>query len=204
MQYHPDKNPGNKEAEERFKEANEAYAVLSDADRRAHYDRFGTAGPSAGGFTADFGSLFNDLFDVFSGGGRGRRQRVYQGEDLQYELKITLEQAATGLETKVQIPRLESCETCAGSGSEPGSRPVTSELVRGRREGRIWQGLPRRSHLARLHDPGPHLSEVSGRRRGQSAPVHDVSGAGTAPRRAHAVHQDPTRHRRWHAAAPHR
>ena len=141
MQYHPDKNPGNKDAEERFKEVNEAYAVLSDADRRAHYDRFGTAGPGAGGFTADFGSLFNDLFDVFSGGGRGRRPRVFQGEDLQYELKITLEQAASGLESKVQIPRLESCDACAGSGSEPGSKPVTCEMCKGRGEVRISQGF---------------------------------------------------------------
>jgi len=142
MQFHPDKNPGDKQAEDRFKEVNEAYAVLSDAGRRAHYDRFGTAGPGGGGFATDFGSLFNDLFDVFSGGGRGgRRPRVYQGEDLQYELKITLQQAASGLETKVQIPRMESCEACGGGGTEAGSRPVTCEMCKGRGEIRISQGL---------------------------------------------------------------
>jgi molecular chaperone DnaJ len=141
MQYHPDKNPGDGHAEDRFKELNEAYGVLSDPDKRAHYDRFGTAGPGAGGFSGDFGSLFNDLFDVFAGSGRGRRQRVFQGEDLQYEMKITLEQAAAGLETKVQIPRMETCEACAGSGTEPGSRRVACEMCRGRGEVRVSQGF---------------------------------------------------------------
>jgi molecular chaperone DnaJ len=141
MQYHPDKNPGDKVAEDRFKEVNEAYAVLSDPDKRTYYDRFGTAAPGAGGFSGDFGSLFNDLFDVFAGGGRGRRQRVFQGEDLQYELKITLEQVATGLETKIQIPRMETCDACAGSSMEPGSRRVACEMCRGRGEVRMSQGF---------------------------------------------------------------
>ena len=113
MQYHPDRNRGDKEAEERFKEINEAYAVLSDPDKRAHYDRFGSAPGTGGGsgFDAGFGSLFEDLFENFLGGGGrgGRRTRAARGEDLQYELKLTLEEAAAGLETKVQIPRLESC-----------------------------------------------------------------------------------------------
>ena len=141
MQCHPDRHPGNKEAEDRFKELNEAYAVLSDGDKRAHYDRFGTAGPAGSGFSADFGSLFNDLFDVFGGGGRGRRSRVFQGEDLQYELKITLEQAATGVETKIQIPRMETCDRCAGHGREPGTKRVTCDLCKGRGEIRTSQGF---------------------------------------------------------------
>jgi molecular chaperone DnaJ len=142
MQFHPDRNPGNKESEERFKEVNEAYAVLSDPERRAHFDRFGTAGPGAGpGFgEAGFGSLFEDIFEnFFAGAGRGRRARAERGEDLQYELKITLEDAASGLETKVQIPRLETCGACAGTGVEPGSRPETCDMCRG-------SGELRRSH----------------------------------------------------------
>jgi len=144
MQYHPDKNHGNKETEERFKEINEAYAVLSDPDKRAHYDRFGAA-PGAGGgggFDAGFGSLFEDIFENFlGGGGRGRRTRAARGEDLQYELKLTLEEAAAGLETKVQIPRMESCATCKGTGAEAGTRKVTCETCGGRGEVRMSHGI---------------------------------------------------------------
>jgi molecular chaperone DnaJ len=144
MQYHPDRNQGNKQAEERFKEINEAYAVLSDPDKRAHYDRFGTAPGtgSASGFDAGFGSLFEDIFENFLGGsGRGRRTRAARGEDLQYELKITLEDAAAGLETKVQIPRLETCESCGGTGSEPGTRRVPCDGCGGRGEVRMSHGF---------------------------------------------------------------
>jgi molecular chaperone DnaJ len=143
MQYHPDRNAGDKEAEERFKEINEAYAVLSDPDKRAHYDRFGTVpGTGAGGFEGGFGSLFEDIFENFlGGGGRGRRPRAARGEDLQYELKITLEEAATGLETKVQIPRLESCAVCGATGVEPGTRKVPCESCGGRGEVRMSHGF---------------------------------------------------------------
>jgi molecular chaperone DnaJ len=144
MQYHPDRNQGDKVAEDRFKEINEAYAVLSDPEKRAHYDRFGTApgvsGP--GGFDAGFGSLFEDIFENFlGGGGRGRRTRAARGEDLQYELKITLEEAAVGLETKIQIPRLETCATCTGSGAEAGTRRVACEACGGRGEVRMSHGF---------------------------------------------------------------
>jgi molecular chaperone DnaJ len=143
MQYHPDRNAGNKEAEERFKEINEAYAVLSDPDKRAHYDRFGTApGTGAGGFEGGFGSLFEDIFENFLGGrGPGRRTRAARGEDLQYELKITLEEAAAGLETKVQIPRLESCATCRGTGAQSGTRKVACDACGGRGEVRMSHGF---------------------------------------------------------------
>jgi molecular chaperone DnaJ len=141
MQCHPDRHPGNTEAENRFKELNEAYGVLSDPDRRAHYDRFGTAAPGAGGFSADFGTLFNDLFDVFGRGGRGQRSRVFQGEDLQYEMKITLAQAASGVETKIQIPRMETCDVCAGHGSAPGTKRVSCDMCKGRGEVRTSQGF---------------------------------------------------------------
>jgi molecular chaperone DnaJ len=142
MQHHPDRNPGDKHAEERFKEASEAYAVLSDPDKRAHYDRFGTVAP--GGFAdSGFGTLFEDIFEnFFTGGGRGgRRSRAARGEDLQYELKITLEDAAKGLDTRIQIPRLERCETCQGSGVEAGSQRVPCDMCRGRGEVRLSQGF---------------------------------------------------------------
>ncbi len=140
MQYHPDRNPGNKHAEERFKEVSQAYAVLSDPDKRAQYDRFGTVGPAGGFADAGFGTLFEDIFDNFFGGA-GRRSRGARGDDLQYELKITLEEAATGVETKVRIPRLEPCETCGGIGSESGSRPTACEMCRGRGEVRMSHGF---------------------------------------------------------------
>ena len=143
MQFHPDRNPGNKQAEERFKSVNEAYTVLSDADKRAHYDRFGTAGGNAGFGETGFGTIFEDIFEnLFTGGGgRGRRSRIVRGEDLQYELKITLEEAAGGVETKVQIPRMEACEHCTGSGVEPGSKRITCEMCQGRGEVRHSQGF---------------------------------------------------------------
>ena len=144
MQYHPDKNPGDKAAEDRFKQVSEAYAVLSDPEKRAYYDRFGTAPGTAagGGFEQGFGTLFEDIFEnFFSSGGRGRRTRAARGEDLQYELKITLEEAATGMETKVQVPRLEACETCQGTGSAAGSSRVTCDTCRGQGQVRFNQGF---------------------------------------------------------------
>lgn len=142
MQYHPDRNPGDKQAEERFKEANEAYAVLSDPDKRAHYDRFGTAGLAGGLGDAGFGTLFEDIFEsFFTGGGGGRRGRAMRGEDLQYELKITLEEAAAGVETKVQIPRPEPCATCHGSGIEAGHKREVCQMCQGRGQVRLSQGF---------------------------------------------------------------
>ena len=142
--YHPDKNPGDKAAEERFKEVNEAYAVLSDADKRAHYDRFGTA-PGAGGAGPDvgFGTIFEDLFEGFFGGGErgGRRTRARRGEHLRYDLEITLEEAASGIETKIQVPRLESCETCNATGQQPGTKPEICGACRGTGQVRFSQGF---------------------------------------------------------------
>src|SRR3989441_10432363 len=153
MQYHPDRNPGNRPAEERFREANEAYAVLSDADKRAHFARFGTAGRAAGGGFTDtgFGTLFEDIFEnFFSGGARSsRRSRAARGEDLQYELKITLEEAAAGVETKIQIPRLEPCDACRGTGVEAGSRLPTGDLRHRPRPG------PRTPRLLTVAQPRP-------------------------------------------------
>lgn len=133
IKFHPDRNPGDSEAEERFKEASQAYAVLSNASQRARYDRFGhqgVDGQSFGGFDpsafGDFADILGDLFgfgDIFGtrrARGRGARQR---GHDLQYTLRITLEDAARGVERTIRVPRLERCEACSGSGSEPGTTP---------------------------------------------------------------------------------
>src|SRR5262245_48275491 len=140
--HHPDRNPGDKAAEERFKEISQAYAILSDPQKRAHYDRFGTvdgfggAGPDIG-----FGTIFEDLFEGFLGGGRGRRTRARRGDDLHYDLELTLEDAAQGLETKLQVPRLETCEACRGSGQEPGTQPETCQACRGQGQVRFSQGF---------------------------------------------------------------
>jgi molecular chaperone DnaJ len=127
LKYHPDKNPGDKEAEERFKEAAEAYSVLSDPDRRARYDRFGRAGLGAQpGFTgfdpetfSDFADILGDFFGfggIFGGARRGRGRRP--GADLRYDLEIDFEEAVRGLQTRIRVPRLERCETCDGSGAK--------------------------------------------------------------------------------------
>ena len=124
LQHHPDRNPANKhEAEERFKELSEAYSVLADADKRAAYDRFGHAGVSgAGAYPPDFNStIFSDFSDIFGdffgfgdlfGGGAARRTRAQRGADLRYDLEITFEEAASGLDTKIKIPRWENCPAC--------------------------------------------------------------------------------------------
>jgi molecular chaperone DnaJ len=133
VKYHPDRNPGDAEAEEMFKEASQAYAVLSDSEKRARFDRFGHQGVDSQGFSGfdpnafgDFADIIGDLFgfgDIFgrrSGGGRGGRRR---GHDLQYTLSISLEEAAKGVEKSIRVPRLEGCESCDGSGSKPGTTP---------------------------------------------------------------------------------
>lgn len=154
IQYHPDKNPGDAAAEEKFKEAAEAYSVLSDAQQRASYDRFGHAGVGAGAGAGGFGGagftniedLFSDLFgfgDVFGGGrgGRGGRSAAQRGADLRYDLQITLEEAATGKAEKLRIPRLETCDVCTGSGAEPGTSPETCTTCQGSGQVRFQQGF---------------------------------------------------------------
>jgi molecular chaperone DnaJ len=141
VKYHPDRNPDLPDAEEKFKEASEAYAVLSDADKRAQYDRFGHAGLGGEGFTGfdptafgDFADILGDLFglgDIFGTRGRRTGTRARRGHDLQYTLKLTLEEAARGIERSIRVPRMEGCERCKGSGSEPGTTPETCESCRG-------------------------------------------------------------------------
>jgi molecular chaperone DnaJ len=147
LQHHPDRNQGNKEAEEKFKEAAEAYAILSDSDKRARYDRFGHAGVSSqtgGGFDpstfAGFEDIFGGIFGDFFAGG-GRRGGAERGSDLRYDLEITFEESAKGVETSIQIPRLESCETCSGSGAAAGSSPTTCPQCQGRGQQRFQQGF---------------------------------------------------------------
>jgi molecular chaperone DnaJ len=148
MAHHPDRNPDDPNAEERFKEASEAYSVLSDPQKRAAYDRFGHAGVqgAAGGgpgfnpgaFT-DFSDIlgnFFDLGDIFGGGGGGgrRRSRAERGEDVRYDLEIAFEEAVFGINAEIQVPRMEPCERCKGAGSEPGSGPTTCPTCHGRGE----------------------------------------------------------------------
>ncbi|MBU3724181.1 MAG: molecular chaperone DnaJ [Burkholderiaceae bacterium] len=157
MKYHPDRNPGDQSAEEKFKEAKEAYEMLSDAEKRAAYDRFGHAGvdPNAGGFgggaqgfgAGGFADAFGDIFgDIFGGaaggrGGRGGRSNVYRGADLRYSMEITLEQAANGMTTEIKVPTWETCGTCEGTGAKPGTQPETCKTCGGQGQVRMQQGF---------------------------------------------------------------
>lgn len=150
IQFHPDKNPGDKAAEDKFKELSEAYEVLSDAQKRAQYDQFGHAGVNAGGFSGGgfgfgagtpFSDIFSDIFgDIFGGDGR-QRSRGRRGDDLQYTLEIRFEDAANGLETKIDVPYAKRCGTCGGSGAKPGTEPKTCPTCRGAGQVRFQQGF---------------------------------------------------------------
>jgi molecular chaperone DnaJ len=139
--YHPDANQEDPGASDKFKEINEAHQVLSDADKRAKYDQFGHAAEQMGGGGNPFEGMggagaggFGDIFDMFFGGGMGGRQRQRgpeRGADMQYELELSLEEAAFGVKKEIRIPRTEPCETCHGSGAKPGTQPVTCSKCRG-------------------------------------------------------------------------
>jgi molecular chaperone DnaJ len=157
IQHHPDKNSGDSESEEKFKEAAEAYSVLSDQQKRAAYDRYGHAGvgAGAGGFGGGGAGFSNieDIFDLFgfgdmfggaaggAAGGRTRRTSAQRGSDLRYDLEITLEDAAEGKEEKLRIPRLEKCEECDGKGAEKGTQPETCITCQGSGQTRFQQGF---------------------------------------------------------------
>jgi molecular chaperone DnaJ len=144
LKYHPDRNPGDPDAEEKFKEASEAYSVLSDPQKRSTYDRFGHAGlqGGAGGFSPgafqDFSDILGDFFDfgnLFGGGGGGRRRnRAQRGDDVRFDLELSFEEAVFGMSAEIQVPCMEACGRCRGSGSEPGSGPSTCPTCRGRGE----------------------------------------------------------------------
>ncbi len=154
MKHHPDRNPDNHASEAHFKEAKEAYEVLSDARKRAAYDQFGHAGvdPSAGfggagrggpegfgGFADAFGDIFGEIFGQQGRGGRGNG--VFRGADLRYNLELSLEDAARGAEVKIRIPAMEACEPCHGTGAKPGTEPKTCTSCHGRGEVRVSQGF---------------------------------------------------------------
>jgi molecular chaperone DnaJ len=151
LQFHPDRNPNNPDAEEKFKEASEAYAILADGEKRSLYDRFGHAGVGAGagvGFDPtvfqDFSDIFGDFFgfgDIFGGGGSRRRTRTQRGADLREDVNLEFEEAFFGTETKVTVRRHETCEECRGSGTAPGKAPITCRSCNGRGQVRYQQGF---------------------------------------------------------------
>ena len=147
MKYHPDRNPDNPKAEDSFKEAKEAYEVLSDSNKRSAYDQFGHAGvdQSVGGGGAegfsDFGDAFGDIFGDIFGGKQSQRSNVYRGADLRYNMEITLENAAKGTETKIRIPVLSTCKSCNGIGAKKGTEPTTCQRCQGHGQIRMQQGF---------------------------------------------------------------
>lgn len=148
MKYHPDRNPDDKSAEEKFKEANEAYEMLSDEDKRAAYDRHGHAGVDPnmgggfGGGAGNFSDIFGDVFgDIFGGGRGGGAQRSNRGSDLRYTLELSLEDAVKGTNVQIRVPKLCTCETCDGSGAKKGTTADTCKTCHGQGQVRVQQGF---------------------------------------------------------------
>jgi molecular chaperone DnaJ len=148
MKYHPDRNPGDTDAENHFKEAKEAYEVLSDPQKRSVYDQFGhagiegAAGRGAGPGGANFSDIFSDVFgDIFGAGGARRGAQMFRGADLRYNLGLSLEDAVRGTEVKIEIPGLEECEKCSGTGVRDGGQPETCPTCKGHGDVRVQQGF---------------------------------------------------------------
>ncbi|OIP45820.1 MAG: molecular chaperone DnaJ [Deltaproteobacteria bacterium CG23_combo_of_CG06-09_8_20_14_all_60_8] len=150
MAFHPDRNPGDREAEEKFKEATEAYEVLGDLEKRKIYDRYGLDGLRSSGYAgpgnfedifANFGDIFGDLFGFAGGAGQGRRRGPVSGADLRYDLSISFMEAVHGVEKNIEITKRDTCQTCEGSGMRPGHAPTTCPTCRGRGQVIRSQGL---------------------------------------------------------------
>jgi molecular chaperone DnaJ len=178
MKYHPDRNPDDAEAEEKFKEAKEAYEVLNDAQKRAAYDQFGHAGvdPSAAagagagfGGGANFSDVFGDIFgDIFGGGRGGGRQQAQRGADLRYNLTLTLEEAVQGTTVKIRVPTMVHCDTCGGSGAKKGTSPKTCDTCGGHGQVRIQQGFfSVQQTCPKCHGSGQMISDPCGTCHGQ-------------------------------------
>jgi molecular chaperone DnaJ len=178
MKFHPDRNPDNKDAEEHFKEAKEAYEMLSDAQKRAAYDQYGHAGVDPnmagaggqgfGGFAEAFGDIFGDIFGQAAAGGGGAGQRgprsggpqVYRGADLRYSMEITLEQAAHGYETQIRVPSWTTCDICHGNGAKPGTKPEVCPTCGGSGAVRMSQGFfSIQQTCPKCHGSGSYIPE---------------------------------------------
>src|SRR5680860_1039306 len=169
MKHHPDRRPGDEAAAQQFKQAKEAYEVLSDAQKRATYDQFGHAGVegAAGGARGGFGDIFDDIFGDIFGGGRGG-SGAYRGADLQYNLELSLEEAVLGTEAQIRIPSLVECATCKGSGAAPGTSPQTCETCDGVGQIRMQQGFfSVQQPCPRCRGAGKVITDPCGTCRGQ-------------------------------------
>ena len=208
MKFHPDRNPDNKDAEEKFKEAKEAYEVLSDAQKKAAYDRYGHAGvdPSMGGGGGGaqgfdgFSDAFSDIFgDIFGGGRGGGRSNVYRGADLRYNLEISLEEAARGAEKTIRIPTVEECDTCHGSGAKPGTPANTCPTCGGAGQVRILPGVfsiqqtcPKCHGSGRIiPDPCPSCHGAGRVKKQKTLEVKIPAGIDEGMRLRHAGHGEP-------------
>ena len=168
IKYHPDKNPGDKAAEEKFKELSEAYEVLSDSEKRARYDQFGHAGASGAGFSGFSGGGFGDIFgDIFGG---GRRSQGKRGDDLLYEMRLSFEESAFGVDKEIEVPYNKKCSTCDGSGAKPGTDVKTCPKCKGSGQVLFQQGF---------FSVGRTCNQCGGEGKIVETPCTDCHGSGT-------------------------